>query len=131
MLVHLLPAVPLDGNVGHPLGLRLLLVLTHPRPTPPLLPALSPQTGLPGIRLHPTWKMHVHAGGPAPTPGAAAAATANQWVEGVVGFEEKRSSCSWSGRGGGNVGGLEAAVRGGGDGVIDDEVEELARGESV
>jgi hypothetical protein len=37
ILVHLLAAVALDGNVGHPLALRLLLVLDRPGP-PPLPP---------------------------------------------------------------------------------------------
>lgn len=133
MLVHLLAAVPLDGNVGHPLVLRLFLVLTHPRPPPPLLPALSPQNGLPGVQLRPTGAMHSHAGGAARTSASATTTTtAPLCVYGVAGFEEESSSTRFSGiRGNGDVGELEVAIRSGRYGVIDDEVQELVRRESV
>uniref|UniRef100_A0A0A9DE44 Uncharacterized protein n=1 Tax=Arundo donax TaxID=35708 RepID=A0A0A9DE44_ARUDO len=40
VLVHLAPAVALDGNVGHPLALQVLPVLHAPHPPPPLPPPL-------------------------------------------------------------------------------------------
>lgn len=126
MVVHLLAAVPLNGNVGHPLGLRNLLVLADPRPSPPLLRSLRPQTGLPGIRLQPSKATHIHTGGVAASS-TSATTTAADWIERVLGHKEVGGgSSSGSGRAGG-ARGFKAAERGSRDGVMDDEVQELIR----
>lgn len=135
VLVHLLPAIPLDGNVGHPLRLRLLLVLAHPRPPLPLLPPLRrrPQAGRPPLpgprspvllrwrrRRRRRWRRAAFGVGlQGARTGSSSLLLMGLLSEVVVAVEE------------GGVGGVVGAVGGGGEGVVDDEVEEVVGRESV